>query len=80
MAPFQAKMEAFMRWYIECENGSRSRAHDTLEQAHAALRALRSVQARLDPRYSEPVRFVSADGEVRPLGGDAGEPIAAPEG
>jgi hypothetical protein len=72
-------MEAFMRWYIECENGSRSRAHDTLEQASAALRALTSVQARMDPHYSEPVGFVSSEGEVRPLDGDAGEPIAAPE-
>jgi hypothetical protein len=68
-------MEAFMRWYIECENGSRSRAHDTLEQARAALRALRSVQARMDPHYSEPVRFVSAEGEAHPLDGDAGEAL-----
>ena len=67
-----------MRWYIECETGTRSRAHDTLEQARAALRALRSVQARMDPQYSEPVRFVSSEGEVQPLDGDAGEPIAAP--
>ena len=56
-----------MTWFIECENGSRSRGHDTLEQAQAALRAMRSVQARLDPNYSEPVRFVSSEDEERPL-------------
>ena len=68
-----------MKWYIECENGSRSRAHDTLEEARAALRAMRSVQAKMDPHYSEPVRFVSSEGEVRLLDAEAGEPIAAPE-
>jgi hypothetical protein len=54
-------------WYIECQNGSRSRAHDTLEQAKAALRAMQSVQAQMDPNYSKPFRFVSSEGEVRPL-------------
>ena len=68
-----------MRWYIECENGSRSRAHDTLEQARAALRALRSVQARLDPHYSEPVSFVSSEGEVQPLDAATGALNVAPE-
>jgi hypothetical protein len=56
-----------MSWYIECENGSRSRAHDTIEQARVALRALRSVQAQLDPNYSTPVRFLLSEDEVRPL-------------
>jgi hypothetical protein len=72
-------MEAFMRWYIECESGTRSRAHDTLEQAHAALRALRSVQARMDPHYSEPIRFVSEEGEEQPLDAAAGALNVAPE-
>jgi hypothetical protein len=54
-------------WYIECENGSRSRTHDTLEQARTALPAMQSALARLDPNYSKPVQFVSSEGEVRPL-------------
>lgn len=69
-----------MSWYIECENGSRSRGHDTLEQARAALRAIQSVQARMDPNYSEPVRFISSEGEVRPLEVDmTAEPTATPD-
>jgi hypothetical protein len=56
-----------MSWYIECENGSRSRAHNTLEQARVALRAMQSAQAQMDPNYSKPVRFVSSEGEVLPL-------------
>jgi hypothetical protein len=54
-----------MSWYIECENGSRSRAHVTLEQARAALLAMLSVQAQMDPNYSKPVRFVSSEGCAR---------------
>jgi len=61
-----------MSWYIECENGSRSRAHGTIEQARDALRAMQSVQARLDPNYSTPVRLVSSEGQARPLEVDQG--------
>jgi hypothetical protein len=39
------------------------------------------VQARMDPNYSEPVQFVSSEGEVRPLELDQAraEPTAAPD-
>ena len=55
------------RWFIECENGSHSRGHETLEDARTALPAFRSAHARRDPNYSDPVRFVSSDGEAQPL-------------
>jgi hypothetical protein len=80
LAPVR-RLAAFWSWYIECENGSRSLAHDTIEQARAALRAIRSVQAQMDPNYSKPVRFVSSEGEVSPLEVDQArdEPAAAPD-
>ena len=56
-----------MSWYIECENGSRSRAHDTIEQARIALRAMQSAQAQMDPNYSRPLRLISSEGEAQPL-------------
>jgi hypothetical protein len=65
-------------WYIECENGSRSRTHDTLKQARTALPAMQSALARLDPNYSKPVQFVSSEGEVRPLQEKAGQEHAEP--
>jgi hypothetical protein len=74
------------RWFIECENGSRSWGYETLEDARTALAAFRSAHAKRDPNYSEPVRFVSSDGEVRPLEWDGSaalphelHPIADPE-
>jgi hypothetical protein len=48
-------------WHIEYENGSCSMVYDTLEQAKAALAGDRS--ARMSPRRSKPVRFVSSEGE-----------------
>jgi hypothetical protein len=56
--------KAHMSWYIEREDGSRSRAFDTLEQAKNALPDERSHQARMSPRFSEPVRFVSTEGQI----------------
>ena len=74
------------RWFMECENGSHSRGHKTLEATRAALAAFRSAQTKWDPNYSEPVRFVSSDGEAQPLEWDDNpilphelDPIAEPE-
>ena len=52
-----------MAWYIEMANKSRSQGYDTLEQAKTALPYWRSRRARMDPRFSEPVKFVSSDGQ-----------------